>query len=59
MDAVYGKAAFNLEELVGMNKSEVRELVTSCKDGLKPHSLEDVVTDLMKRIPKPPKVSKK
>lgn len=55
MDAVYGKAAFNLEALVGMNKSEVREVVKACKDGLKPHSLEDVVSDLMKRIPKAPK----
>lgn len=55
MDAVYGKAGFNLEALVGMNKSEVRKVVEACKSGIYPHSLDDVVNDLMKRIPKAPK----
>jgi hypothetical protein len=55
MDAVYGKAGFNLEALVGMNKIEVRELVKLNKSGIYPYSLDDVVNDLMKRIPKAPK----
>lgn len=54
-DLVYGKAGFNPEALVGMTKSEVRELVTLNKSGIYPHSLEDVVNDLMKKIPKAPK----
>ena len=50
------KKHFNLEGLVGLNKTELKELVK--KHNIKPHSLDDVVNALLKQIPRPPKVKK-
>lgn len=52
----FGKAKFNLEALVGLDKKQLKEVVKG--HNIKPHSLDDVVNDLYKAIPKLPKEKK-
>ena len=46
----FGKASFNPEALVGMTKTEVKAVVKG--HNIRPHSLDEVVAELMKAAPK-------
>jgi hypothetical protein len=50
----FGKASFNPEALVGLNKTEVKAMVKH--HNIRPHSIDFVVKELMKAAPKPVKV---
>lgn len=52
----FGKASFNPEALVGMTKTDVKAVVKG--HNIKPHSIDYVVSELMKAIPKPAKAKK-
>ena len=50
----FGKASFNPEALVGLNKAEVKAMVKN--HNIYPYSIDVVVRELMKAAPKPIKV---